>query len=214
MFFLGSLNFGGVKEVKVEMIKKLIGISIGAGLLLISQTSVLAVNKCQNSLSGNLSNNICNLITSKLHTFSLSNTGVVTHAVIKNANTGGNILNNNTVSAGTINSGDGSAVVDSLAALNTASLTLAQTDATNDHTGENSLTGASSNNTVNITSSKTAVVNVSNDGTVTHNVSVVVNSGGNSSSNNTITGGIRTGNVSSTTTIQTLMNNTTIMITQ
>lgn len=195
--------------------KKLIGLATGIGMLLMSGSPAFAATGCRNSTTGFQSINTCNTILSKLHTLNLSNTGSILHNVTKNVNSGNNTVTNNTVSTGlAVNSGEASAFVDSGVALNTAFLSFTQTDPTGDQAGSNNITGANSTNTVNVSNTKTATVNITNDGSVVHNVAVAVNSGGNSVSNNTIAGGIQTGNASATTIVQTFMNSTTIVINQ
>lgn len=193
--------------------KKLISAAVGMGMLLMSGSPAFAATRCQNSTTGFQSTNLCNTVLSKLHTLSLSNTGSVVHNVTKNVTSGNNTLTNNTVTAGlTVNSGNADAFVGSRASLNTASISLTQTDLATDYIGSNTITGPNSTNTVRLSNTKTATLNITNDGSVVHSVAVAVNSGGNTVSNNTIAGGIQTGNAFAITSVQTFMNSTTIII--
>lgn len=200
------------------MIKKITGAAIGISMLLAAGTPAFAAISCQNFTTGSGSTNLCNLTSSKLHSLILNNTGSVFHNIAKLSNTGNNTANNNTVTGTSsglvINSGAATTNVTSLAGANLVSVAITQTDSSADYTGANNNTGASSNNTVTINNTKTVVVGITNDGTVTHNISASAISGHNSANFNTISGGILTGNAMSISHIETMLNSSSIIIDQ
>lgn len=198
------------------MVKKVIGAVLGVGLILFTNAPAFAAVSCGNFSTGPFSNNVCNTLLSKLHTFTLSNIGTVGHTIVQNSNSGYNTFNNNTATSAntTVNTGSSDVAVSSGVIANTASVAVNQTDPSADHLGANSLTGPSSNNTVTVSNTKTATVGISNNGNVTHVVTVNSNTGYNSTNNNTIAGGIKTGNATSSVFIQTILNNSSVVINQ
>ncbi len=199
------------------MIKKITGVAIGISMLLVAGTPAFAASSCRNFTTGAGSTNLCNLMTSKLNSLVLSNLGSAFHNVNQFSNTGNNTANSNTVlGTGSFNivSGQATTNVTSLAGVNSSSVALTQTDSSADHVGENYITGPSSNNTVTIDNTKTAVIGIINDGTVTHNINASAISGNNNANSNTISGGILTGSAWSNIHIETLLNNSSIIVNQ
>lgn len=193
------------------MVKKLITAALSVGMIAVSAMPAFAVQySCANLTTGSTSNNICNTLLSKLHTFGLTNSSsTVNHAITQNSVSGNNAVNNNTVQTGnwSVNSGAAAVDVGSVAGLNTANVTVNQTDPSADHIGTNNNTGSTSNNTVNVTNDKTATVTVGNTGTVLHTINVNSVSGWNTVLMNTaLGGGLFTGGATSNISAVTILN--------
>ncbi len=175
------------------MIKKIFGLSVGVGLVLATVVPAIAAgNSCANQITGSSSTNNCLRQMVKTHTPSISNTGNLINNIFSNVRSGGNTSNSNTQNA-SVTSAESNATVDSASSLNTGEVTLNQTDTTVDETGLNDTTGANSNNTVTLNTTKTATLSVSNDGLLQNNVTSNVTSGDNTANSNTIGGSINAG---------------------
>ncbi len=199
------------------MIKKLMGVAMGTGLLLATALPTFAATTtttCENNITGALSRNRCIRVDVKAVLFKLDNNGGVTQNVGTSANTGGNSANYNTVSGGGIESGIADALVASEAKVNDNNVDVSQTDPDNDNTLGNNTTGYDSRNTVLVLNAKVAAFSVSNYGNVNHIVNTSANSGNNSASYNTVGGTITTGDAVSTSSVNTSVNTNNITISQ
>lgn len=175
------------------MVKKIFGLSVGVGLVLATVVPAIAAgNSCANQITGSSSTNNCLRQMIKTHTPSINNTGNLINNIFSNIRSGNNTSNNNTQNA-SVTTAESNATVDSASSLNTGEVTVNQTDTTVDETGLNDTTGANSNNTVTLNTTKNATVTVYNDGLLQNNVTSNVTSGDNTANNNTIGGAINSG---------------------
>jgi hypothetical protein len=132
-------------------------------------------------------------------------------------NTGNNSTNKNTVSSG--NSTSGAAVASGLhtASLNTASISLDQTGSTcvtcSSSTGS-VVTGSKSINVAAVIDVKAASITTNNFGSVNQKDTFMVNSGNNHSDGNTVGGTVNSGNATVSETVQSMLNDTTVVIKQ
>lgn len=175
------------------MVKKIFGLSVGVSLVLATVVPAIAAgNSCANQITGSSSTNNCLRQMIKTHTPYINNTGNLINNIFSNIRSGNNTSNNNTQNA-SVTSAESNATVDSASSLNTGEVTVNQTDTTVDETGLNDTTGANSNNTVTLNTTKNATVTVYNDGLLQNNVTSNVTSGDNNANNNTIGGAINSG---------------------
>lgn len=197
------------------MIKRIVTTAIGVGLLLATVFPAFAANQCANTTTGPSSWNICHRDASKFKVINLNNSGNVTHNLTSNTTTGNNTSSKNT-NGGSVKAGKASAVIAKMVSLNTGNLTASQADSGTvlEEQGMNDNTGPSSNNTVNLVTTKNLTLNLTNTGNVTQHGEVLVSSGHNDSSNNTVGGLVETGDSSSEVTIQTIMNDFNITLNQ
>lgn len=196
------------------MVKKLVSAAIGAGLVLATfAPAAFAQNLCGNQTTGPNSNNTCTRDLLKKVKLKVNNSGNVTHHILSWTSTGNNTSDNNT-NGGGVNAGAASGTVMKVASLNTGDVTMSQTDPAVEDQGLNDTTGPSSNNTVTFNTTKKMKVQLDNSGNITQNATVVVRSGSNSSSNNTLGGMVTTGDATSDVTIMSSMNDFVIDLSQ
>lgn len=175
------------------MIKKIFGLSVGVGLVLATVVPALAAgNSCANQTTGSSSNNTCLRQLIKTHTPYINNTGNLINNIFSNVRSGNNTSINNTQNA-SVTTAESNATLDSASSLNTGDINVTQTDTTVDETGLNDTTGANSNNTVTLNTSKDTTLTVYNDGLLQNNVTSNVTSGDNTANNNTVGGAINSG---------------------
>src|SRR3989338_597374 len=175
------------------MIKKIFGLSVGVGLVLATVVPAIAGgNSCANQTTGSSSTNNCLRQMIKTHTQYINNTGNLINNIFSNIRSGNNTSDNNTQNA-SVTTAESNATVDSASSLNTGDITVNQTDTTVDETGLNDTTGANSNNTVTLNTTKNTTLTVYNDGLLQNNVTSNVTSGDNTANNNTVGGAINTG---------------------
>lgn len=200
------------------MVKKLVSAAIGAGLVLATVAPAFAANLCANQTTGSNSFNVCTRTVSKFKDLKLNNFGAIYHSVNAVSNSGNNTANNNTgnstTGGGSVATGNLVHDVTKMASLNTANATINQTDSTTEEQGLNDTTGSSSNNTVTFTTTKNITVNVTNNGTVNQTAYSTANSGNNSANDNTLGGSVTTGDVASTVSIISVLNDFILNITQ
>ena len=195
------------------MVKKLIGVALGTGMLLATVAPAFAAVECGNQTTGASSINLCTRILQKTKSLSLLNSGTVGHLISKSSVSGYNASNYNT-QGGTVAAGAADVTVGSAASLNTASVAVNQSDPTGDETGLNNITGYASNNQVSIQTIKTIGLGVNNTGSISHVVSGSPVSGYNSASYNTNGGSVTTGGATATSDVTSILNDTFIEITQ
>ena len=192
------------------MVKKIITAAAGLGLVLATVVPALAANQCANQTTGPSSNNTCTRSLTKPFGFNLNRFGSVFHSVTATSITGQNSANNNTGNAtlggGSVMTGQASADAVKQASLNTGNITVNQTDPADPEVGLNDTTGPSSNNTVTFTTMKSVTINHTDNGTINQTVNHTSISGQNSANMNTLGGSVVTGNATSTTTIQSILN--------
>ena len=198
------------------MIKKLISVVIGAGLVMAVAAPAFAVNTCSNDTTGALSKNYCDVLAKKKVRVPLNNTGNVTNNVLSNSNTGYNTSSYNTVSGTSgILTWDAMATSNPvLTTLNANSVPVNQSVGDAAGAGYNYVTGYNSTNNVTIDLRKKVKVDITNDGWVVNTVSSTANTGYNTSSYNTVGGDIMTGNATATSAVSTTVNSNTVSITQ
>lgn len=207
----------GIKKGgEINMIKKIASAAIGAGLVLATVLPAMAANTCGNYTTGPTSNNYCNRLLDKFKDVRVNNSGTVNHGAFIFANTGNNTSDNNTnASTNAVDTGDADLLdSSSVADLNTSNTDVDQSDPAVDEQGTNNVTGPNSNNTVTFNTTKNLTVNVSNDGTVDHQVEIMANSGYNSASHNTNTGSVKTGKASISVLIGSFLNSITLKLKQ
>ncbi|MCL4339054.1 hypothetical protein M1271_05180 [Patescibacteria group bacterium] len=195
------------------MKKNILGVAIGAGMLLLAVAPALAVD-CGNGTTGSTSINVCKIFAARSAYLNSHNFGTVTNNVTATTTTGGNQNNNNT--AGNLGVLTGNATVSTglSNSMNTNNVLADQTSVDAANSGLNSITGYLSKNIVKIDTSKTANVTVGNMGMVFNGVNSSANTGGNSSSNNTVGGGVMSGNASVSTSINNNLNSNTVVVGQ
>lgn len=189
----------------------------GVGLVLATVVPAMAANTCTNRVTGPTSNNYCNRMVEKFQNLRVDNFGTINHSALLFTNTGNNTSDNNTNVSGNLSIETNDADVtnaESMVSLNTGNLDVDQSDVSVDEQGENDTTGPDSNNTVTFNTTKNMTVNVSNNGTVDHNVEIMANTGYNSASHNTNVGAVKTGKASIVATIMSALNDTVIKIKQ
>lgn len=195
------------------MVKKLISVALGTGMVLATVVPAFAANLCANQTTGPSSINVCTRTLTKTKSFILTNAGSLSHAVRSVSNSGNNTANNNT-SGGTVSAGGASAVASKQASLNTGTVTASQSDSSVEEQGLNDTTGPNSENVVTFATIKKITLGISNNGTVSQSVSSTANSGGNSASNNTVGGTVTTGAASVDVSLVSIMNDFVIDLSQ
>lgn len=199
------------------MIKKIVSLLAGGGLVLATALPAFAAHTCSNINTGSTSNNYCNRVIEKVKNLRVSNFGTVNHSAFFFANSGNNTSDNNTNMTGNagVETNDADITeIGSAAGLNTINADVDQADTTVDEQGKNENTGANSNNTVTLNTTKNLTINVTNNGTIDHSVEVIANTGYNSSSNNTIGGSVKTGKASIVGNIVTVLNDVVLKLKQ
>lgn len=196
------------------MLKKLISISLGTGMLLVTVSPAFAVNGCGNQTTGASSINTCVRNLLKTHTLTVSNTSSsITHNLTATAVSGDNNANQNT-NGGSVAAGGALASTAKQASLNTGLLTFDQTDPASDDTGVNDTTGFSSINSITFNTQKTLSLTVNNSGTISQTVASTARSGGNNVNMNTVGGTVTTGDSVSDTTVISILNDFVINVSQ
>jgi hypothetical protein len=187
------------------MKKTIISAAFGVGMVLVTLTPVFAVSSCDNYTTGSLSYNRCMLKAGvQVKIDDLKNSANVVNNLHTSANTGNNANNFNTSSAGDLGLATSNAsattnpVVNALNKNKVAVTSNTVNCETCGVTASNAITGYMSSNSVKVDVSKKVEVEISNHANVVNNISSSANTGFNSSSFNTISGDLITGNASST----------------
>ena len=193
--------------------KKIISFALGAGMFLTAAGPAFAANQCGNQTTGPSSINACVRALVKTKALTLTNSGTVGHSLTATNVSGGNTSNTNTT-GGTVAAGKATSTVAKIASLNTGVLTVDQTDPVAEDQGVNDTTGPSSNNQVSLTTVKTVTLGVNNSGSITQTITSNSTSGNNQANGNTVGGSVTTGDATSDITVQSVMNDFVITVTQ
>lgn len=169
--------------------KKIFGTGLGIVMMAVSAVPALAFTNVNIGTTGPWSWNHVWVSTPKTTTVTTNQMAVVANNVTSSVNTGGNASNYNTV-GGNITTGNASSNTTVDNHLNSAITQINDCNCTNDAQNVTvNTTGPYSQNTINITSGKTTTVTNGQDALALNNVTHSVNTGGNVSSYNTVTGG-------------------------
>ncbi len=197
------------------MVKKLIGVAAGLGMVLATVApSFAATVACGNQTTGYQSANRCLQISAKIAAFRLNNTGGNNQSSSHNVNSGGNVSNYNTAGPGAVSAGAANAETIHTAVLNSNAVGVTQTSEPASYEMVNHTTGAQSTNLAVAVDVKAVVFGITNNGTVNQSSTHTVNSGNNSASYNTVGGSVTTGAATSSSDMMSGVNTNEVTISQ